>query len=121
MILAHEADAFYGDILRAAKGIIFMGTPHRGSELASWAVLFSNLVNAASFGQGMRTSLLRNVDRDAEMLSEISRQFIHRATKLKIMSFVELQVERPLTTLVRQSSSKFLIPIVSSPGKRLRP
>ncbi|CAK7206831.1 hypothetical protein SEUCBS139899_009637 [Sporothrix eucalyptigena] len=118
LILAHEADTFYGDILRATKGIIFMGTPHRGSPLVPWALIFSNLVNVASFGQGMRTSLLRHVDRDADMLGDISRQFTHRATRLKIMSFIEQQVERPLTTLivpeysaVLNLSNEMIIPI----------
>ncbi|KAH8744419.1 hypothetical protein F5882DRAFT_446538 [Hyaloscypha sp. PMI_1271] len=77
-----------------------MGTPHRGSELIPWAMLLSNLVNVASIGQGMRKDLLRNIKTESNMLMDISRQFVHRAPPLKIMTFVEQQVERPLTTLV---------------------
>lgn len=103
LVLAHDATDFYGSILDSTKGVIFMGTPHRGSELVPWTMVLSNLVNVATSGRGIRKSLLRNIDRDSEMLGEISRQFTHRAAKLKIMSFVEQQAEPPLTVLVRTS------------------
>jgi hypothetical protein len=77
-----------------------MGTPHRGSELIPWTMLLSNLTNVASIGQGIRKDLLRNLKRESNMLMDISRQFVHRATSLKIMTFVEQHIERPLTTLV---------------------
>jgi hypothetical protein len=77
-----------------------MGTPHRGSELIPWTMLLSNLINLASIGQGMRKDLLRNLRTESNMLMDISRQFLHRTTSLKIMTFIEQQIERPLTTLV---------------------
>jgi hypothetical protein len=77
-----------------------MGTPHRGSELIPWTTLLSNLINVASIGQGIRKDLLRNLKTESDLLMGISRQFIHRATPLKIMTFIEQQIERPLTTLV---------------------
>jgi hypothetical protein len=78
-----------------------MGTPHRGSELVPWALVLSNLINIASLGLGIRKQLLRDIDRDSAVLAEISRQFVHRSVSMKIMSFVEQQVERPLNTLAR--------------------
>src|SRR5690349_16006378 len=80
-----------------------MGTPHRGTDLASWAGLFSNIVNAVSFGQTVRTDLLRDLDRRSATLMEISRQFVQRSVPLQIMSFTEQEIERPLTNLVRHS------------------
>ena len=77
-----------------------MGTPHRGSELIPWATLLSNLINIASIGQGIRKDLLRNLKTESNVLIDISSRFIHRATPLKIMTFIEQQIERPLTTLV---------------------
>jgi hypothetical protein len=77
-----------------------MGTPHRGSELIPWTTLLSNLINVASIGQGIRKDLLRNLKTESNLLMGISRQFIHRTTPLKIMTFIEQQIERPLTTLV---------------------
>jgi len=76
-----------------------MGTPHRGSDLVPWTLLLSNLINIASLGQGIRKELLRNIDKDSITLMDISSQFVHRATPLKIMSFTEQNIERPLTKL----------------------
>jgi len=102
-VIAHEAGDFYGDLLRLTKGIIFMGTPHRGSDLVPWSLLISNLINVASFGRGIRKDLLKNLEKDGKTLIEISNQFVHRSTPLRIMSLVEQQVERPLNTLVCMS------------------
>jgi hypothetical protein len=99
LILAHEAQDFYGSISQSTRGIVFMGTPHRGSDLVPWTLLLSNLINIASLGQGIRKKLLRDLHVDSVLLKDVSSQFVHRATALKIMSFVEQQVERPLTTL----------------------
>ncbi len=77
-----------------------MGTPHRGSDLVPWTILLSNIVNVATLGRAGRKNLLRQLDSKSTTLRDISRQFVHRATSLKIMSFVEQQIERPLTVLV---------------------
>jgi hypothetical protein len=100
LVIAHEAADFYGDILRSTKGVIFMGTPHRGSSLASFALLAANLINTASFSRTLRKDLLKNLEEKSEALMEISRQFVHRTPSLKIISFIEQEVEPPLTTLV---------------------
>jgi hypothetical protein len=100
LIMAHEADMHYGHILHSTTGIIFLATPHRGSELVSWSLLFANIVNGTTLGHGLRKELLRGLDRKSDALLEVARQFVHRATGLKIMTFTETMVERPLTTLV---------------------
>jgi hypothetical protein len=64
-------------------------------------MLLSNLINVASIGQGIRKDLLRNLKTESNIMMEISRQFVHRATPLKIMTFIEQWIERPLTTLVK--------------------
>ncbi|KAH6974942.1 hypothetical protein BKA56DRAFT_589804 [Ilyonectria sp. MPI-CAGE-AT-0026] len=108
LVLAHEAQDFYRDILHSTKGIVFMGTPHRGSDVVPWTLLLTNLINAASLGQAFRKSLLKTLDRDSAVLSEISRQFVHRSSLLKIRSCIEQKVERPLTTLVVPECSAVL-------------
>ncbi len=78
-----------------------MGTPHRGSQMASWADLLARVINAAFLGQAIRKDLLRELQPNSAALMEVSRQFVQRSTPLRIMSFIELQIERPLTQLVR--------------------
>ncbi|KIL88375.1 hypothetical protein FAVG1_08454 [Fusarium avenaceum] len=97
---AHNGSEAYASILKATTGIVFLGTPHRGSDLAPWGLLLSNLVSVTSIGKNIRKELLRTLSKDSDTLREISSQFLQRATSLKIMSFIEQQVESPLTTLV---------------------
>ena len=66
-----------------------MGTPHRGSNFATWGTLLSNVINSVTFGQAVRKYLLKNLERGSAMLEEISRQFVQRAVSLQIMSFYE--------------------------------
>ena len=100
-MLANEDIDAYGSLLDSTRGIIFLGTPHRGSEFVSSMLMFTNLINLVSFGKVIRKTLLRSLETNSQMLAEISRQFVHRSTGLKIMTFIEQQIERPLSTPVR--------------------
>ncbi|CEI70924.1 unnamed protein product [Fusarium venenatum] len=100
LIIAHNGSEVYIPILKSTTGIVFLGTPHRGSDLVPWGILLSNLVRVTSIGRNIRKELLHTLSKDSNTLMEISKQFLQRATSLRIMSFVEQQVESPLTTLV---------------------
>ncbi|KAM6506534.1 hypothetical protein FSOLCH5_013509 [Fusarium solani] len=100
LVMAHETTDDYGSILDSTKGIIFMGTPHRGSDLAAWSLILANVINHVTFGNKIKKALLRNLDSNSAMLTEISRQFLPRSTGLRIMTFTEQLVEPPLNTLV---------------------
>lgn len=104
--MAYMEHVNYGDILDSTIGIVFMGTPHRGSDLASWGLILTSLVNTATLGTGINKELLKTLKADSDMLAGISRQFVHRATCLKIRTFTEQQVERPLTTLVSKTRER---------------
>lgn len=108
LIMAHNGSELYSPILKATTGIVFLGTPHRGSDLASWGILLSNLVSVTSIGKNIRKELLRTLSKDSDTLAEISKQFLQRAKFLKIMSFIEQQVESPLTTLVTTSTLQYI-------------
>ncbi|KAH7012869.1 hypothetical protein EDB80DRAFT_834481 [Ilyonectria destructans] len=100
LILAHHDQDNYGGIIYSTKGVVLLGTPHRGSDLITWALLLANLTNGVSWGEVIRTALLKDLDKDSHVLSEISHQFVHRATPLKIRSFIEQRAEPPLNTLI---------------------
>jgi predicted permease len=102
--MAHEEQSHYGAISESTYGVIFMGTPHRGSEIVPWAMLFSSIANLATLGYGVRKNLLRQLHRKSGTLMNISRQFVHRAAALKIVSFIEQEATRPLSSLVRSFS-----------------
>jgi hypothetical protein len=77
-----------------------MGTPHRGSDIVSWTSVLRNMIEIMSGTQLVRTDLVKVLDTRSQALMDISKQFLPRSTELSIMSFIELQVERPLNILV---------------------
>jgi hypothetical protein len=64
------------------KGIIFLGTPHRGADLAE---LLSNILTAM-LSQRIYVNQLR---RESEMIQEINQAFLERSVALKLVSFYE--------------------------------
>ncbi|KAK6954785.1 hypothetical protein Daesc_004754 [Daldinia eschscholtzii] len=100
LILAHENEHHFGDILSSTTGIVFMGTPHQGSMLVDWTSFLRNLIHITSGTQLLRTDLVQELSTHSPTLLEISKSFLPRSIRLNIMSFIELQIERPLTTLV---------------------
>ena len=98
--MAHEASHDYGTILDCTKGIVFMGTPHCGSDLVPWSLMLINIINQVPLKNKIQKALLRNLGSNSEMLTDISRQFLHRSSGLKIMTFTEQLNEPPLKGLV---------------------
>jgi hypothetical protein len=86
-----EEDQDLRDIYQSTYGIIFFGTPHRGSSYAQMGVLARDIAVAAGFDA--RDTLIRSLKPDAEMLSllrqEFARMLYDRA--FKIYSFQEGQ------------------------------
>jgi hypothetical protein len=59
-------------IFEHAKGIIFMGTPHRGSWAAYWANMSAS---ALGLVRSTNTSLLAVMERDDQLLESLQRDF----------------------------------------------
>ncbi|KAM7200864.1 hypothetical protein V8F20_005106 [Naviculisporaceae sp. PSN 640] len=91
-------------------GIIFLGTPHRGSGYARLSVIGSAF---AWFWQGMNLRLLQALRQDSELLRRINSDFLQRyfniRPQMRICSFAE---ELPMLALFSQpivnSSSAFM-------------
>ncbi|TGJ72003.1 hypothetical protein EYR41_003922 [Orbilia oligospora] len=84
------------DIWLRCKGVIFLGTPHRGSATAEIAKTVANFVNKPSiylgvglFAGDIRTDLLEDLAYDSPKLTSISKTFQERAAVLMIYSFYE--------------------------------
>ncbi|KAI1661935.1 hypothetical protein F4813DRAFT_346255 [Daldinia decipiens] len=65
------------------KLIIFLGTPHRGSSMAGWGSIASNL--AAFALQDFNKPIVRNLQVNSEVLDNIHAQFINRVGEKGIM------------------------------------
>jgi hypothetical protein len=84
------------ELFPAIEGVIFLGTPHRGSDTASWGKIAFGV--SKIFLQNPNVGLLRSLESNSDILERISQQFVSivednsifsRAKRLKIHSFSE--------------------------------
>lgn len=78
---------------------MFMGTPHRGSDivlavkpLVNFTNFSMSLAGATTFTGSMRTDLIEILSRDSTTLGDISESFRNRVENLIIMSCYELDI-----------------------------
>jgi hypothetical protein len=93
LITASSQPDHYGDILKSIRGVVFMGTPHRGSRTAGPAQLLSKIINDATFGTAIRSGLLGVLKVSSKTLDNISLLSISLLKELRIVSFYE---QKPL-------------------------
>ena len=89
LILAHERSGVYGNLLEMAKGVIFMGTPHRGANAAAWANFAAQALRALQMGTATNKSLVSDLRKNSKTLAQISQQFVERGSTLRIKTFYE--------------------------------
>lgn len=99
MIKAHCND-MYTTVSRYIHGVLFFGTPHRGSDIASWGTIFSNVLRVGSFGTSTNSSLIKELQRNSRTLDMISRSFADCGKDVNIVSFYETEAMDYLGCLV---------------------
>ena len=84
--LLGQNDETYQDIVRSMSAMIFLATPHRGSNLAE---VLDRLLRA--FFQPSR-EFITDLNKGSHTLEELNEEFRHVAPRLSIWSFYETQV-----------------------------
>ncbi|KAG0124311.1 Alpha/Beta hydrolase protein [Tuber indicum] len=107
LVLSHE-QPMYQDILKSTHGIVFMGTPHRGSTIADWTKMFASIVNNVLISTLMRSDLLKDLQTNSRALQEITSSFKYRTSGLQIVTFYEQEITAPLKKLVVDMDSAIL-------------
>ena len=81
-----QADPAYESIIKAISAIIFLATPHRGTNLAELLdrIMRSNLMGSSKL---FVSELIKN----SLTLQKLNEQFRHVAPKLDIISFYETE------------------------------
>ena len=85
--MANTPNSRFAHIKRCTFGIIFLGTPHRGSPQARLGQIVASLAKAAF--KNPQTHLLKSLERDSNDLDILSEEFANLHTTLKIVSFYE--------------------------------
>jgi hypothetical protein len=99
-------DSKFHHLLKATAGVVFLGTPHRGADLASWGDTLATC--AAAFGLGPDTQLLNILRKDSDRLREIFNDFAILANEmgLDLICFYELY---PTNISYRRGVLQYLI------------
>lgn len=107
----------YYSVWEWSKGVVFLGTPHRGSTVADLGTILGNIGNAVWSATGshrwkvaISTSLLHALKSNSNELNDINEVFIQRASALSIETFFETYLTQPVGTLVRTDPSLPNIP-----------
>jgi hypothetical protein len=84
----------YKEVKSATTGILFLGTPHQGSNIADFAAsLLAPLQQLTSL---VNTKLLNNLRTDAPQLFDMSRDFWAEYADLDIVCFYEKEKRKGL-------------------------
>lgn len=96
----------YKNLAKSVSGVIFLGCPHRGSRVASPAQVLSKIINFATLGRGIRSSLLKTLEKSSEQLQDISRKAVQLLAPLAIVSFYETRLTNQVHVRLRTVSRR---------------
>jgi hypothetical protein len=102
----------YENIRTSVTAILFLGTPHRGSEETGFPLVLTAIANVALAGASrfvgsMRSDLIKSLERDSKILKDISTNFRHQTGDIKIASFIEQKRTPPANSRVTTSLSQY--------------
>jgi len=101
LVLAHEDDSTYGGVLKCVTGVIFLGTPHRGSRIAALGSVVGTIVNLPGLpAKAVRTDLLDYLKPGSRHLQDLAISVRNRLAGLTVVSFYESEVQHPLASVV---------------------
>ena len=81
-------DAYLKSVVDSTLGVIFLGTPHKGSKLANWASLgtaFSSVAKATN------RDIVKFLEPDSEVLADIRNSFV-KLVRVKAKSSSEIEI-----------------------------
>ena len=86
-------------LCECTRGVIFLGTPHKGSELARWAKCLANVVGVV---KQANSSIVRQLEKDSEELERIQDNFdiLLRSREAKALPPIHIKCffeEKPIT------------------------
>jgi hypothetical protein len=97
--------ARYSNLRDSIPAILFLATPHGGSDSAAMFASLGDIVNlslkgTSLFTGGVRSDLLKSLKKGSKELQSISRDFRHHTKDIHIYSFIEQSLMKGLKTRV---------------------
>jgi hypothetical protein len=92
----------YQDLAKYTRGVLFFGTPHKGSELAGLGTVLANFLRLSSLGASTNVQLVRDLARNSAKLEQVSDAFLQHGSSLKVITFYELEMMDMMSSLVRR-------------------
>ncbi len=86
-----QNDSDYKQIISSVKSIIFLSSPHRGTNLVD---ILNRILSVSIFNHSPK-EYLSELSRNSPALEELNEQFRHVASSLEIFSFYET-LETPI-------------------------
>ena len=112
----------YGPIRDATKGILFLSTPHRGSDVTPWPKLMSNVGNvivtytkSSGFFGKFRSDLVELLEKGSKELNTVGIEFRNQHKGITLVSFYETDSTPPFTDPVSMP-----VPSLSCAGLTIR-
>lgn len=107
----NNPNAHLKGIFECTKGIIFMGTPHTGSWMASWAKISAECIGMV---KSTNTSLLKILETDDQLLEAIQIEFLSmirdlrdNGRRIEVTCFFEEKPFRGAGLVVSKASATF--------------
>ncbi|KAK4189455.1 hypothetical protein QBC35DRAFT_141477 [Podospora australis] len=114
-LLIANSNSEFRDIASRTLSIIFLGTPHRGSKLATYGRLLSLVAGAVTNTTDSR--VVPALEANSDQLGRLSHDFLPLISLYRISSFFELKPLPPAKTPVVERHSA----IIGCVGERLVP
>ncbi|KAK3990804.1 Alpha/Beta hydrolase protein [Cladorrhinum sp. PSN332] len=93
-----KQDPAFRDISTSTKGIVFFGTPHRGSDKAKWLNVLTAITSTMT--NRPESTFVEALQTNSEALLKISQDFQSLGKEYAIVSFYEEHAHRILKSLV---------------------
>lgn len=96
----------YKDMVSKFKAVLFLSTPHRGTDLAD---ILNKVLSSSMFGHSPK-DYVNELTKKSPTIDELNEQFRHHAAKLQIFSFYETLTTTvgPVKTLILEKHSSVL-------------
>lgn len=101
-LLQARLDPRYRSICDVTLGIIFFGTPHRGSEKVVYGKVLSNVAQTVT--RRPSSNLLKSLRTNSNILLRLTSDFRHQLPQYHIVSFYEQQPMKMFSRPVRGSN-----------------